>query len=273
MHSIETGIFFGRIPYTKVGSGLNPILVINGGQGFMMMPDTARISKDARRLTSVLPQGRSFILLGYDPDAAKVTVDGLAADVSNIIDQHLGGTADVVGLSYGGVVASRVAMRSPQHIDKLALMASAPWFSEEGKQRLLRQIELIDAGDLIKLLREFTSMCRSPWLNVVVDLRVRLSGSRMAQRLGRVEVIRRYLAAMLDSEPSLDFSAFRTPTVIVGGSRDQFFADAMVEVRVRGPGIKTAIFEGETHMVPIERARAVKQIVSDFLAPADQHHT
>ena len=57
---------------------------------------------------------------------------------------------------------------------------------------------------------------------------------------------------------------FRKPTVIVGGSRDQFFADAMVEVRVRGAGIKTAIFEGETHMVPIERARAVKQIVSDF---------
>lgn len=266
MHSIETGIFLGRIPYAKVGAGLNPILVINGGQGFMMKPDDRRMSKDARRLTRVLPHDRSFILLGYDPDADEVTVDGLAADVSNIIDQHLGGSADVVGVSYGGVVAYRLAMRSPDSVSKLALMASAPWFSLEGERRLRRQIDLIDAGDRIMLLREFTSMFRSPWLNVLVDLRVRLSGNRMVQRFGKPEVIRHYLRAMLDSERPLDFSAFRVSTMIVGGSRDQFFADAIVEVRLLDPGIKTTFFEGETHMIPLERARAVKQIVSDFFS-------
>jgi pimeloyl-ACP methyl ester carboxylesterase len=264
MHFIETGVFLGRLPYVKVGTGPNPILVINGGQGFMMIPDDRRILKDARRLRRVLPDNRSFILLGYDPDAAKVTLDGLAADVSNIIDQHLDGTADVVGVSYGGVVASRLATRSPQNVDKLVLMASAPWFSLEGERRLRRQIDLITAGELIMLLREFTSMFRSPWLNVLVDLRVRLSGNRMVQRFGKPEVIRHYLRAMLDSERPLDFSAFRMSTMIVGGSRDQFFADAMAEARVRAPEIKTAIFEGETHMVPVERARVVKQIVSDF---------
>lgn len=75
MHFIETGVFLGRLPYVKVGTGPNPILVINGGQGFMMIPDDRRILKDARRLTRVLPDNRSFILLGYDPDAAKVTLD------------------------------------------------------------------------------------------------------------------------------------------------------------------------------------------------------
>jgi pimeloyl-ACP methyl ester carboxylesterase len=266
MHSIETGIFLGRIPYAKVGIGQNPILVINGGQGFMMTADAARISKDARRLRRVLPDDRSFILLGYDPDATKVTVDSLAADVLSIIDQHLGGGADVVGVSYGGVVAYRLAMRSPHSVSKLALMASAPWFSLEGERRLRRQIDLIDADDPIMLLREFTSMFRSPWLNVFVDWRVRLSGKRMVHRFGKPEVIRRYLEAMLDSKPPLDFSAFRTPTIIIGGSRDQYFAEAMAEVRVRATEIKTAIFEGETHMVPVERARAVQQIVSDFFS-------
>ena len=138
------------------------------------------------------------------------------------------------GISYGRVVASRLAMRSPEN-GKLVLMASAPWFSVEGKRQLQRQIDLMKAGDRIALLREFTSMFRSPWLNLLVGFRVRLSGNRMVKRLGKPEVIRRYL-------------------------------EAMVEARVRTPNIKTSIFEGETHMVPVERAKAVKQIVSDFFS-------
>ncbi|MBY3053894.1 alpha/beta fold hydrolase [Rhizobium laguerreae] len=114
----------------------------------MMTPDDERILKDARRLMRLLPDDQSFILLGYDPEAAKVTIDDLADDVFRIIDQHLNSRADVVGISYGGVVASRLAMRSPQSIGKLVLIASAPWFSHEGKRRLKRQIDLIDTGDL-----------------------------------------------------------------------------------------------------------------------------
>lgn len=270
MHPIEAGKFLGRVPYAKVGVGRNPILVINGGQGFMMKSDDARISKDARRLTRVLPDDRSFILLGYDPDADRVTVDGLAADVSAIIDQHFGGSADVVGISYGGVIASRLATRSPQSVEKLVLMASAPHFSLDGERRLQRQIDLLDAGDHIALLREFTSMFRSPWLNALVALRVRLCGSQMVKRLGKPEVIRRYLAAMLENKPPLASEASHMPTLIIGGSRDQFFSEAMVKTRGGASGLTTSIFQGETHMVPVERASAVKRIVSDFFN--SRHH-
>lgn len=266
MHSIETGKFLERIPFAKVGTDRNPILVINGGQGFMMTPDATRMSKDARRLTRLLPDDRSFILLGYDPDVKLVTVDSLAEDVARIIDYHLGGRADVVGISYGGVVASRLSTRSPKNIDRLVLLASAPWFSVEGQHRLRRQIDLVSDGNLIALLREFTSMFRSPWVNILVGLRIRLSATRLVKRLGRPEVIRRYLGAMLEVELQSNGSISReTPTLLIGGSRDQFFAEPMVEVSVRMPHVATSIFERETHMVPIERAKAVKQAVSAFL--------
>ncbi|WP_376778091.1 alpha/beta fold hydrolase [Rhizobium laguerreae] len=220
-----------------------------------------------RRLTRLLPDDQSFILLGYDPEAAKVTIDDLADDVFRVIDQHLNSRADVVGISYGCVVASRLAMRSPQSIGKLVLITSAPWFSHEGKRRLKRQIDLIDTGDLNALLRDFTSMFRSPWLNLLARLRVRLGGKRIVQKLGKADVIRRYLEAMLESDPPVDSSAFqRTPTIVVGGSRDQFFAEAMAEAHVSTPDIETSIFENETHMVPIERAKEVKQIISDFFS-------
>lgn len=67
MHIIETGTFLGRVPFARIGNGRNPILVINGCQGFMMMPDRKRMSKDVRRLKRLLPDDRSFVLVGYDP--------------------------------------------------------------------------------------------------------------------------------------------------------------------------------------------------------------
>jgi pimeloyl-ACP methyl ester carboxylesterase len=266
MHSIEIGKFLDRIPYARVGNEENPILVINGGQGFMMTPDQARLSKDARRLKRLLPESRSFILLGYDPNAAKVTINDLADDVSKIIDQHLGGRADVMGISYGGVVAWRAATRSPNNVAKLVLLSSAPWFSAEGKSRLRRQIDFINVGDLVAVLREFTTLFRNPWLNLLLWLRIRFGGKRMVQRLGSPVVIKRYLEAMLESEePGRSVISSGIPTTIIGGGRDQFFGESIVEAGVYAPHIRTSIFEGGTHMVPVECARVVKKLLSDLL--------
>ncbi|WP_275791482.1 alpha/beta fold hydrolase [Pararhizobium gei] len=162
MHIVETGTFLGRVPFARIGKGTNPILVINGGQGFMMTPDGTRLSKDIRRLKRLLPNDRSIILVGYDPNPVTVTVEELADDVAEIIDRHLGGRADVVGISYGGVVASHLAARSPEKVDRLIRMASAHRFSAEGKRLVTRQIELVEAGDMKGLLKEFTSMFRNP---------------------------------------------------------------------------------------------------------------
>lgn len=268
MPPIRTGKFLERIPFARFGAGDDPVLVINGGQGFMMKPDAERMEKDARRLMRLLPTDRSVILLGYDPDAERVTVERLAEDVARIIEEHFDGKADVVGISYGGVVASRLAARSPGKVGKLVLLASAPWFSPEGERRLRRQIELVADGNMGALLREFTSMFRSPWLNLLVGLRLRLSGSRLAGRLGRPEVIARYLKAMMESglrENGLFPSD--VPALLVGGSRDQFFAQSMAEASTALPHLKMSILEGETHMMPVERAGAVKTIIGEFLRP------
>ena len=76
MHIIETGTFLGRVPFARNDNGRNPVLVINGGQGFMMTPDGTRLTKDIRRLKRLLPTDRSFVLVGYDPSPVTVTVEG-----------------------------------------------------------------------------------------------------------------------------------------------------------------------------------------------------
>jgi pimeloyl-ACP methyl ester carboxylesterase len=272
MDIIETGTLLGRVPFARIGNGRNPVLVINGGQGFMMAPDRKRLSKDIRRLKRLLPNDRSIVLVGYDPCPVTVTVEGLADDVAEIVDQHLGGRADVVGISYGGVVASHLAARSPEKVDRLILMASAHRFSAEGKRLVTRQIELVETGDMKGLLKEFTSMFRNPWLNWLMGLRVCIGGNRMLQRFGKPEVIVRYLEAMLRSElPGADALPFDTRTLIIGGSRDQFFAEAIVEAASRECGIQVSLLDGETHMAPVERATTINRSIDSFLNHRGTH--
>jgi len=144
-------------------------------------------------------------------------------------------------------------------------MAGAPEFSTDGRQRLIRQIELARKGLLKPLIQEFTSVFRRPWLNLMLWLRVGLGGKRLVSKLGRREVIVQYLEAMLKSDlPASDLKSVTADTLIIGGSRDQFFAGTMPTAGQAIPAAKLVMFNGETHMVPVERAKEVKAHLAAF---------
>lgn len=272
MHTIETDTFLGRVPFARIGHGRKPILVINGGQGFMMAPDRKRMSKDLRPLKRLLPNDRS-IVVGYAPGPVTVTVEELADDVAEFFDRHLGGGAVVVGSSYGGVVASHLAARSPEKIDRLILIASAHRFSTEGKRLLRRQIELVETGDMKGLLKEFTSMFRNPWLNWLVGLRVCIGENRMLQRFGKPEVIVRYLDAMLRGELS---GADAVPSVLLhslSGVAGTCFLPTQSLRPLRNCGIRVSLLDGETHMAPVERATTIKRSIDSFLNHGGMHRS
>ena len=62
----ETGLFLGRLPFAKIGSGPNPIVVLNGGQAFVRRPTPERTERDARRIARLLPKDRTIYIMGYD---------------------------------------------------------------------------------------------------------------------------------------------------------------------------------------------------------------
>jgi pimeloyl-ACP methyl ester carboxylesterase len=267
MQTIETGLFLGRLPYAKVGTDPDPILVINGGQGFMMKPDRARLIKDARRIGRILPEGCSFVIIGYDPNPPEVTVEAIADDVGYVIDRHFAGQAVVLGISYGAVVATHLAARYPDRIRKLVLIAGAHDFSAEGRKRLATQIDLARRGELARLVLEFASVFRRPWLNLLLRLRIRLRGRSIVSALARREVIIQYLDAMLRNDIQMAaLNKLFAKALVIGGSRDQFFGETIRLTSQAIPNAKLEIFEEETHMVPIERAKEVKTLLAEFLA-------
>jgi pimeloyl-ACP methyl ester carboxylesterase len=82
-------------------------------------------------------------------------------------------------------------------------------------------------------------------------------------------IVIRGLTAILDARlaNTAGLARVRARTLVVGGSCDQFFGDGVFERTAAAvPNAELALFPGETHMVPIERARAVAVKLRAFLS-------
>lgn len=265
---IEVGTFLGRIPYARAGPHANPIFVLAGGHAFVQRPTREHIERDARRVARLLPASRGFVLLGYAPCPPEVGgLDAILADVAAIAGR-CGAPLQVLGISYGGVIALQLAAQHPSVVSDLVLLASAHDFSSEGRVRLERQIECAARGDLDGLAETFLSVFRRPWFNWL--LRLRMSNRFLLRReMNEPGIIVRGLSVMLDrrlADPAR-LARVAARTLIIGGSRDQFFGDgALQRTAAAVPNGSLALFQGETHMLPVERARAVAAKLHEFLS-------
>ena len=179
MKDFRTGLFLNKIPYVQSGSGPHPVVVLNGGQAFVRRPTPARAQRDAKRIARLLPKGRSIHVLGYEPSPpAGYSIATIVDDVARILREEIG-PATVMGISFGGFVAARLAADHPDLVKELILMVSAHRFSPEGRRSVDRQIACAWAGDFQGFLNEFDLVFRRPWFNWLLRLRLRQERKRL----------------------------------------------------------------------------------------------
>jgi pimeloyl-ACP methyl ester carboxylesterase len=262
----ETGTFLGRIPFARVGSQPSPVVVVAGGQAFVQRPTPERVARDARRIARIMPPGKSFLLVGYDPTPPDYRLGTIGRDLGAILEQ-LGGKASVMGISYGGLAALRAVVDRPELVAKLVLLVSAHDFSAEGRRRVLRQIDCAARGDLVGLIEAYAGVFRRPWLNALLWLRLRMSRASLARKLNEPALIIRGLRAVLDDPlDAAQLARIAAPCLIVGGTRDQFFGDGMQQrTAALLPRAQLELVPGETHMLPVERAGHVARVLRAFL--------
>jgi pimeloyl-ACP methyl ester carboxylesterase len=109
-----------RIWHEIYGEG-PPVIVLHGGLMTIpeMMPLIAPLSK-TRKVVAVELQGH-----GRSPDTDRpIAFATLADDVAAIVDTLRLGTADVVGLSFGGATALRMAIQHPDKVRRLVVISS-----------------------------------------------------------------------------------------------------------------------------------------------------
>jgi pimeloyl-ACP methyl ester carboxylesterase len=120
--SIEIGD--RRFAWRSLGAG-PPLLLVNGYAASSADWDPAMLAALARSFTLICPDNRGIgeSELG-DPD--ELTIDAMASDLERLLDALELERVALVGWSMGGYVAQRLALRSPQRVTAMVLLASAP---------------------------------------------------------------------------------------------------------------------------------------------------
>lgn len=256
------------LPRIVVGAGPATVLVISGGNAFVSRFDEARAARDARRLLTLFPAGTRLCVLGYAPDTrGQQDVPAIAREVATLIESEFVG-AVVAGMSFGGLVALRLAAERPDLVRRMVLLATAHRFSAAGQHRLRAQIAHLRKGDVDAMIQPFLRLFRRPWLNLLLRLTFPMRRTAFHAGLNHPAFTIGLLQAALDESGALAsrLGDIRAETLIVAGDRDQFFdVEAMREMALVMPSARLLLLEKETHMVPLERRRDVAAAIAAFL--------
>lgn len=259
------GEFIAGAPVTYGGTGPLSVVVLQGGQGFVRRHTPERAAREAARVARLLPPETGFALVGYDPaPPAGLTLEGIADGLAAAL-KGLERPPVLAAISFGGPVAVRLAVRHPDAVRGLALIASAQRFSPAGVTRLERQIAALVKRDWADFLKEFGALFRSGVKNALMGLMVRLMRKRIAAGMADPAVIVSYLELARGAGP-VDLAAVTCPVLVIGGAADQFFAGAMDETAAGVARGELALLPRETHMAPLEAEAQMRQRLGAWLA-------
>lgn len=171
-----------------------------------------------------------------------------------------------VGFSMGGFVAREIALRAPDRVAALGLVATSARASLPAeiarKQALRRDLEA----------RGFRGMSRSALRRAIHpdrdDADVLVERLRaMGQRLGGEVMARQLAAERRDGHP--DLPRIRCSVLVVGAREDRLRPLAEIEALAAGlPDARLTVLEDCGHMIPLERPRQLARMLDGLLPQA-----
>jgi lipase len=259
-----------RVSYTEQGSGAAIVLLHAGGSSSRQWLKTARLLEDGFRV--IAPDlwgfGGTGMWSGKDP----LTHDHQAMLVAAAIDQLAIGPVHLVGHSYGGAVALRLALKQPELVKKLILIEPI----------LMRLLEL--AGD-DRAFREYRDMANAFLSNTnegkpgegwraFIDYRNgpgtwdALPAASRERFLAGTESTAAGFHSNLTNPTSLeDLRRLIPPTLVMCGEKTTPPDRKVTEIlRDHIPGCRYVVIPGAEHMSPLSHADFIAQSVRTFIA-------
>ncbi|MFD4777160.1 alpha/beta fold hydrolase [Streptomyces sp. NPDC058427] len=271
--AVELFVARSTVPHERT------LLVIHGGPDW----DHTYLREPLDRLTGrhhvVLPDlrgcGRSTRGLAdeqYTPAAA-------AGDLTALLDALAVEQADVLGFSYGGLIAQRLALAAPERVRSLVIASSsvlpvpANAFDGWGERTERRAAEAavwsdpaLAGADLTRAAAVASAPANVWRAEALPDYLDRMAAVHFSG-----EWLRPWRAGILP-EPRPDDAAQRLaalglPLLLLHGRQDMTFPAALAE-EAAGliPSARAVIIEGAGHMAHIDRPRAWLDALTGFLA-------
>ncbi|MBN2155553.1 MAG: alpha/beta hydrolase [Candidatus Lokiarchaeota archaeon] len=272
MKLVEAGTFSGKYAYIrlKCNSNSKKTLVVFPPSQELMYPLKLNMEIQIKRYKSLIPSdilGNVYII-GYDPN---ITVDTylaeIAEDFSKFIREKIGPCA-IAGISYGGGISIPFAAKYPELTERLILVVSSYALSENGVDLCNTIIQHAKNNDMFQVQLILNSLFHNPLLRAYFKISTRLKWSRMQSFRNPPSTIVNAYTHLLNHNYELKqyISRIQAPTLIIGGTKDQFLSKELYEE------IDNAIsdscmmlFKNATHTVPIEKLFKVRKLIHDFL--------
>jgi pimeloyl-ACP methyl ester carboxylesterase len=253
------------IYYEEQGTGPEAIVFAHGllWSGRMFDPQVAALQERFRCITfDFRGQGQSQVTeTGYD-------MDTLTEDAAALIAALGCAPCHFVGLSMGGFVGMRLALRHPSLIQSLALLETSadPEPAENvGRYRLLALIARwfglrIVAGQVMPV------MFGEKFLKDPARARLRKELQAALVRNHRIGITRAVTGVIERAGIYEQIDAIRVPTLVVVGDQDVATVPARSErIHARIAGSRLVVIPGAGHTSTVEEPEAINQVLLEFL--------
>ncbi len=198
------------------------------------------------------------------PEASQYALSRQADDCAGLLDALQIESADVIGLSYGGMVAQHLAVRHPARVRRLVLADTLAWSDSVNRQIADSWQLAIEAGGR-RLQFELS-------LPLVFGHRYLAANPAVIQLLREQaamadwEPVRRLTLGVLDHDLRQQLASLACPTLIAVGAEDRFtpYHHAQLLSSLI-PGARLEVIPDCGHASPLENPKAFNQIVLTFL--------
>ncbi|GBU15937.1 MULTISPECIES: 3-oxoadipate enol-lactonase [Methylobacterium] len=244
---------------------------LDGPEGAPVVAFSNALGSDLGLWEGVMPRlAARYRCLRYDTRGhggsqacdAPVTIEALAGDLAGLLDALGIARAHCAGISLGGMVAQALAIRAPERVASLALIATAAhlpsaasWAERAATVREKGTAAIAEAT----LERWLTAPFRAGSPEAVERLRAAL----LACDPGSYAACCGAIGGM-DLRPRL--SAIRVPALVVAGREDPSTTPTLAEEICAGLGeAELVLLPRAAHMLAVERAEALAGYLGAFL--------
>ncbi|WP_375459229.1 3-oxoadipate enol-lactonase [uncultured Enterovirga sp.] len=196
--------------------------------------------------------------------ASGFEVEHLADDLAALLDGLGIARAHVVGLSLGGMTGQSLAVRRPDLVDRLVLVATSAYLPPQD------------------LWRERAAMVRARGMGAIAENVIGRWFTASEQRSEGAEATRRRLVEEIPAEGyalcceaigRMDLreriGAIGAPTLVVSGAEDPATPVAMgEEIRSLVPGANLLVIPEAAHLIAVERPQVLTAAIASFLGDA-----
>ena len=196
------------------------------------------------------------------PSTGQHTMKTMADDVIGLMDHLRMESANILGLSMGGMIAQEVAISYPQRVSRLVLgstFATRDLPSSGSERRPATDIRDMDYDTLMTHM--ILSAYDSPFYRWLFVFLMRLQ-KKTVDSQGVFDQAR-----ALSSHSTLDrLHMIKSPTLVITGAADRLVSPMQSDILAAGiPGAKLVRVEGGSHAFFMEMPRRFNREVLDFL--------